>query len=61
MLRCLPCSGCEVEGECLAVGPGLHHITSVTSAEACAELCWERRDTCNYFTFYNQSASSGEN
>ena len=42
------------------MGPGLQHFTGVTSADECRELCWERRNTCNYFTFYNQSANYGK-
>ena len=60
MVRLLSSSPCGEEGECLAVGPGLEHIAGVASAEDCQQLCWERRNTCNYFTFYNQSANYGK-
>ena len=61
VVRLLSSSPCVEEGECLAVGPGLQHIPGVASAEECQQLCWERRNTCNYFTFYNQSANYGNN
>ena len=51
---------CGVEGECLALGPGVEHFSGVRSVEECQGLCWQRRRTCHYFTYYNQSANLGE-
>ena len=59
-IRSVNCLSCGKEGECLALGPGVEHFSEVKSAEDCQDLCWQRRQTCNYFTYYNQSANLGE-
>ena len=60
LVRSVTCLSCGVEGECLALGPGMEHFSGVSSVEECQDLCWQRRQTCNYFTYYNQSANQGE-